>query len=51
MGETHQEVTQGDEDYQGERVQIRQDVVWDSVSGHGGSLGRQVVVDLVICQP
>lgn len=44
-------VNDGDEDNQGDGVEVGDDVVGDTVTGHGGSLGGKVVVHLVVRQP
>ena len=36
---------------QGERVEIVDDIIWDTVGHHRGSLRRQIVDNLVICEP
>lgn len=50
-GRTYEEIAEGDEDDEGEGVEVVDDVVGNAVSDHGGGLGGQVVDDLVIREP
>ena len=38
-------------DYQSERVEIVDDIIWDTMGHHRGSLRRQIVDNLPICEP
>lgn len=44
-------VVKGDEDEQGEGVEVGENVVGDTVTLHDGGLGDEVVVDLVVAEP
>lgn len=44
-------VKDGDQDDQGERIEIAQNIVGEAVSVHSSSLGGQVVVELVVSEP
>jgi len=46
-----EQIADRNEDNQGERVEIVDDIIWDTIGHHRGSLRRQVVDDLVICEP
>lgn len=47
----YENVANGDQDDEGKRVQVGEDIVWHAMQSHGGGLGREIVVDLVVGQP
>ncbi len=47
----NQDVADGDEDDERDRVEVRDDVVRDAIRDHRGSLRDQVVVKLVVGEP
>ena len=50
-GASYKHIEDGNKDNQCKGVEIREDVVGETVSAHRCSLGREIVVQLVICQP
>jgi len=46
-----EEIADRDEDDQSEGIQVGQDIIGKAVGLHGGSLGSQVVVKLVVGEP
>jgi hypothetical protein len=51
LGYTHEEITDRDENNDGEGVEVRQNIVRHTVHTHGCSLRDQIIVDLVVRQP
>jgi hypothetical protein len=47
----YENVANGDEDDEGKRVQIREDIVGHAMKSHGSGLGGQIIVDLVVGEP
>lgn len=45
------EITDGDENDKCKGVEVGQDIVWQTIQLHDGSLRRKIVVQLVICKP
>lgn len=46
-----EQIAEGDEDDEGEGVEIREDVVGDAMERHRRGLRGQVVIQLVVCKP
>ena len=47
----NEQITDRNKDDQGEWVEVVDDIVWDTIGHHRGSLRRQIVDNLVICEP
>ena len=46
-----EQIADRNDDDQGERVEIVDDIIWDTIGHHRGSLRRQIVDNLPICEP
>jgi hypothetical protein len=47
----HHKITKWNQDDESKWIQVCQDIVRHSFQGHGGSLGGQVVIDLIVRDP